>query len=441
MFAKRKYNRKSSRRKGFKKRVRRKSAILRPKASLNQPTPPVPVSDFDASVASPYNWQFVEPDPESPGHPPSRGVPTLKSIAARQVALNAHSLDSHHFAYGSWTCWSTVWNHVLAMRLDLPHLFRVFYKTFGADNAFKCHWRPSHLPHPATHRDIALSHCLLPRTPHRIDNLFTNVVHLDIPRFFALLGAHVVVDCSNNNLLSRNHILNLCNIQNLVALDLSGLLQVDHQFLYTIMQALMAKNSASFRLLRLVNCPNMSLQGLLRLLQDDNILSALPFAYLETDVCLVKGSTFASKLEEAQTFPVDNTQWLLLNETSPETARLAKYSLAMKCHHLSQNMHLLEFALPFFLWDLKIFQDTIDVANRPDSTNKHIEAWEKRNSSALMKPAINPYCYVRTHREKHKSPPKLQKIKTEAPVGRAQVKVAKKPRLVSSNPNQFFRMN
>lgn len=380
------------------------------------------VQEFDSSAASPYHWQHIRPDSELPTFPDRL---SLRSLCALELAANVDSLDSSHFEYGSWPCWLLVWSHVLRMKLDTPDVFRSFYKHFG--KRLKCHGLSA-----GSARDAAIALCVVALF-HRIDNLFSNVVHLDFSRFLSVPHALVTVDCSRNDHLSVDNLLNLCNISGLAAVDFSGLSLVDDRFLYTFMQALAAKNT-TFKVLRVVNCPNVSRTGLLRVLLDENVLSKVPVCYLETDVSLFK-STFAPT---AELVPVENAPWLLLGEASVHTNRLGKYPLAKKCQYLSRTQSVFELS-GNLLWDLKIFPGAVDVSNTTDLRQKYNLAWEKRLHAALVKPAYNPYCYIRGNHGKTSE--KRKKLPKQEPQHKPINKPAKKPRLVTSNPSAFFGMH
>lgn len=381
MFNRRRYNRKPGRRKAFRPRIRRKGVILRPTDE-----PPPPKIEFDASGAVPYLWQYwPQAEPEKAVQEYKK-LPSLRYICSRVLAENADALEPSYLTTCSWTsCWKHVWRVICQLNLDLPHVFRMFAKHFGSNYDFKCH----HVDLREEERSKAIMSLLLSTRRHRIDNVFSNISYNEFVCFVSGVDAHVILDCSSMKPMRKEQVLNLCKAPNLAGLDISSNEWVDDQFLYTLGRAISSKNSSKMKLLRIVNCLNITQDGLRRFLQDT--LTSLTF--LSTDIMASKESNFADRLNGATETPIGGTQWRLLHSGYYNFDRLVRYKLIAMALYLLRNSDLVNIPSNSLIWDIRLFPDMIDSRNPMELYRKLKGSWAKRESSSVGR---NPYLYIRS---------------------------------------------
>lgn len=429
MFSKKRYTRKSrTTRRPFKARTRR-ARVLRPAepAPKHEPRPELGKEDLVAAGAAIYPWMHVQPSLKTVAI--RAPVISLRQTCARVVALNSASLSPSYLDEASWACWLLVWRYITELELDLPALFRMFWRRFGSHSTFFCHSKRSSL---VSSRFEALRACLTPVRRHRIENIFSNVSVTDFAAFVSNCSASVVVDCSKIT-FSNLQLLSLCNIPTLVALDISGTL-VDDQFLYTLCSCLVEKN-VSLSVLRISRCPNVTKKGLLWVLEE----AAHNLAYVETDVSVSPSTAFAQRLDSLKV-QIPGTKWELLSESDPTTTNVAKYSLATKVHYLLRNNGL---ELPeLMIWDFKFFPQVISTLDAESITTQYEESWVSRLKQATLRLIYTPYCYMRNHslEIKFKVPPKEEKPRELFPrQGYPTVrKPVKKPRAIATSVKSFF---
>lgn len=385
MFNRRRYNRKSGNRKGFRPRVRRKGVILKP-PEQNQPV--IQKLDFDASGAAPYLWQFFPQSEPIRGKAVNDKVLSLKEICARSVAENADALEPSYLSTCSWTCWRYVWRVICQRSLDLPYVFKMFAKHFSSMPDFKCHYIN---PADSVPRFLALGSTLLPVRSHRVDNMFANISHNDFVNFMSGLDAHVILDCSGLKGSKNSQVLSFCNIPHLAGLDLSHNEWVDDQFLYTFGRAISCKNLQKLRLLRLVNCPNVTNEGFLRFLRE--LLAQLSF--ISSDIRASTKSAFCAQLEGKTEIGVPGSQWRLLQASSPHYNVLVKYNLTKSAHYLLRNTDIVDILTQSPIWDIKLYPEVIDSRNSADLYSKLLDSWKSRKKSSMLRPTSNSFVYMK----------------------------------------------
>lgn len=358
---------------------------------MKPPEPNQPVIqklDFDASGAAPYLWQYFPQSEPIRDKAKNKGVPSLKELCARSVAENADALEPSYLSTCSWTCWRYVWRVICQRSLDLPHVFKMFAKHFSSMPDFKCHYIN---PVDSVPRNLALSSTLLPVRSHRVDNVFANISHNDFVNFMSGLDAHVILDCSGLKGLKNTQVLNFCNIPHLTGLDLSHNEWVDNQFLYTFSQAISCKKLSKLRLLRLVNCPNVTNEGFLRFLQE--LLAQLSF--ISSDIRASTRSAFSAQLEGRTEIGVPGSKWRLLQANSPHYNMLVKYNLTTSAHYLLRNTDIVDILTQSPIWDIKLYLEVVDSRNSADLNSKLVDSWRSREKSSTLRPASNPFVYMK----------------------------------------------
>lgn len=333
------------------------------------------------------------------------------------------------------------------MRLgnDSPEIFRMFATKFGSDRMFRFHNISVFLPllTESGVRAHALQAALIPaQCKHRMENVFRNVSVPDFVRFTASWNCPVVVDCSKVDFPTSDLLL-LASMPNLVGLDLSGLLGVDDQFLYTLGVCL-AEKSVDLKVLRVSGCFNVTAKGVLRLM-DPSLAHSL--CYIESDVFLVARSTFALRFLEKclETHsPVPSTKWKLLDEKDPLTVRVSNLTLAHKLSFLLRKS-CLEHDLSK-VWDFKFFPESVDVLDAKRTAELFEKAWSSRLKSATTVSAYAPYCYLMDPKqeivvEKPKKPKADSGLVFTRQGTMARKPVARKPKKVYTDVNTFFGLD
>lgn len=420
----------------------------------------VPKPTFDAGGASIYPWNYVEPNtikkrkdkgeaidvvlrPSSSSNSNS-GIASLRQICAQTLARNAEAITSEFLNEGSWSCWKSVWEEILALGKDLPEVFRMFGSAFLEQPSFVCHSRSVNSSQELDKRSSTLDTCLIPiHRRHRMENVFCNI---SVPDFVFYVNTFsepaVLVDTSGIPAFSTSQLLSLCNIQSLVGLDLSGN-SIDDQFLFTLALLLTEKRS-TLKILKITSCPNISKRGLLDFLES----ASLPVSYIEADVDLTSDrSTFAERLlsdsSTTDPIPVAGTKWKKLYGEDPVHGHLSKYSLAMKMHYLLRNTDLVQ--SPKLVWDFMFFADEFV---KSDSSTKTSKSWSERFKRSNSKP-FNHQIYMRDPNMKvvprNVKPPKAQDPLVLFPragmEGRPSAFASrKKPKSTFTSANSFFGM-
>lgn len=323
------------------------------------------------------------------------GPCSLGQRAAQVVARNAHGLSSSLMGEAPWTCWRMVWQSILHHGSDLPHLFRIFYQSFGLQSDFMCHYRKLE-PFARTHgsarltKNAALNACLAPTLRHhRLENVFSNVSVAEFASFvLELAEAAVVVDCSGVRAFTPNQLVTLCGTPNLEALDLSNT-DIDDQFLYTLRASMVLKKSR-LQILRICGCANITETGLRVLLAEPGAPS---LAYLESDIHISKVD-FAHgllALTEAHGCAVPGTKWRVVPTSDLAIGVVHKFHLANKLLCLLRNIPKL--LAPSLIWDFKFFPQVVEGAHVTEELA--LEAWNLRLSIAATSPAHVPAMYVK----------------------------------------------
>lgn len=447
MFAKRRYNRKKGTRKPFRRRVRKRARILRPVRTDTSSDPVPPKPTFDASGSSVYLWQYVAPQMGTKPKQTLDRLPSLRQLCAVQVAHNCEGLSLEYLQEAPWTCWQPVWENILKLRKDSPDLFRMFALQFGMRPSFRCH-ASTFAPKSSAGLDMreqALELALIPaHRKHRIDNVFSNVSLADLGSFVAKLPCLVVATCSKLKAFSAPQLISVFSIANLSALDLSGNDLVDDQLIYTLRLCLVSKK-LGLKILRVSGCSNLTKRGVASLFKDD---PDLHLCYVETDIDMISGSTFAQKfLDEPQSVqptPVLGTKWKLLSENDPATAEVSHYSLAYKVQYYLRNSDLIP--PPSMIWDLKFFPEAMDLSDSKSASELYQESWSERLRSARMKSVFVPYCYLKDPNQKvvtqveAKPKPMMEPSGPFTRQGATTTKrsVMRKPKIIAADANLFF---
>lgn len=310
----------------------------------------------DSSTASSYSWVHLPPlllynlNIDSTR---TKGIQSLKQICSRKIAENADSLEATYLDLAPWSVWKPVWDQILVLHNDSFRTFGLFASKFSERMGFRCHWQLqiSNACNPLLEwhsllkvRSDCISSVQIPNSKnHRIENIFSNISVLDFVKHIHRLSFRpwVLLDASAvAPKYSRDEHLKIFSVANLVALDLSNSQVVDDLFLYNMSISISKDGKLSkLTILKINNCPNVTIKGLIYLLQlskDPNFNCSL--SLIESDIHLTP-TDFTIRYQNVKNEQADfiqGTKWTMLPD-DPENGSISKLPLGLKLHCLYRN--------------------------------------------------------------------------------------------------------
>lgn len=361
-------------------------------------------------------------------------VLSLKDICAESLAKNIECIDPANFDGLHWSILSMVWSKCLQMNKDSPRIFSIFASKFYKEKTFVSHSETRLNHEVAKIRQTTIAdHRLLNSKKHRIEVVFLNVRIRDIISYVHKLEccSWVFLDLSGFR-ATKDELLQVVNIQNLVCLDLSNSL-VDDSFLNSLTQSILREDKLSkLTIIRLVNCSKITADGLRNLMKiqsNDNY----SLSYVELDICLYTNSSLTLHGLE---------NWVNLPES-----KIYSFPLALKLHSLFKiyrhsiitnsssrditiNPTYLKWSKDFVLLDLTYVDIPLEQKNRDDALT---HGWKLRGN---LKPMKECFSYIKATTKVK------QEILSQSRLPSSPRPPLKKgrPQMIKPNANNFFGM-
>lgn len=312
----------------------------------------------DSTELASVNWTRLQPRLTGTGTPDTAEntkchMRLLKAICAESVARNVDSVepggwdDVHHRAI------LEVWNEVLRLNRDSPRVFATFARILYRLKDFLAHdFQVVQTDEVARIRSETVNyHVLINSKRHRIEILYQNVQMRDVLRYTRGLEtcSWVLLDLRSFR-ASKDQMLQVINIQNLVCLDCSYT-AVDDSFLHSLASSICREGKLSkLTVLRLVGCENITPVGLNALMRMKDDFPSCSLCCIELDHNLASPGT--SRVLESR-------NWFL----PPDGSIMSSIPMALKLQYLFKN-HL-----------LYILQE---VSSKDLTTNPLYLEWSKR---------------------------------------------------------------
>lgn len=305
---------------------------------------------LDSTLGRSYAWKTslstIGDDVESSiDHNEQLGrIRSLKEICTVELARNAVFLSSSCLEEGTWLLWKDVWNRILNMEQDSFKVFNAFALKFASYGGFRCHGsleekgaspkadveKIRNLKQEAIVSNMT-PHCRL----HRLENFFSNIDFADFVQYLNSLmyNHYVLLDLSLlRSSLNRDDLLRILRIQNLVALDISGVQIVDNAMLKILSTNLKEGKLRRLEILRLKNCPFVSVDGIYDLFKTaEGTCSNL--SVIECDHTLIR-QTFAAGFQSnlpKKVIGIKESEWLYLADMEMSHI-LSRLPLGLKYH-------------------------------------------------------------------------------------------------------------
>lgn len=307
----------------------------------------------DKKISNSYAWKYVLPVADNPieGTKKVKCVNTLKSICYDTIAKNVKQLDNSLLGQLSWQFWREVWSRLLFSHQDSPAVFNLFASYFSSEADFESHLLPRGLDKevPLSPNDLvylrnqSLSATLVPgRSNHRLENFFSGVHISDLVTYCHKLAYKpwIILDLSHSlDKYSSDNLIQIFNIPNLLALDLSGSNSIDDHYLYKMAISMITDEKlANLLVLKVNNCPNITQEGLKKFLK---LTEECELFCIESNITLRKKSymeKFSSIGAQAlQHVTIPDYNWVILPQDSLLVI-LSRLPLALKLHCILKNL-------------------------------------------------------------------------------------------------------
>ncbi|CAH6721209.1 hypothetical protein CLIB1444_05S05996 [[Candida] jaroonii] len=294
----------------------------------------------DSASETYYQWESTHPLYEAKGRSAGfkkRGVPSLKFISSNVIAENAGDLNSHVLSSLSAPCLKILWNNVLACNNDSFSIFNSFAAVMFGNGSFRCHLPSMESKVPQIDiRQNYLRECLIPNNlTHRIENLFNNIRYHDFTYYLNHLtyDNEVVLNVSQLS-LSREDLLMLFKIRNLVGLDLSNQ-NLDDSILHYLTISIRDGMLPRLKILNLTNCKNLSKAAI------DEMILAAKNSSLSVIIAddLWRPQFHESLHSSALTgYQIQGTNWISYNDLWEHKKPILKFSMALALYYISKNL-------------------------------------------------------------------------------------------------------
>lgn len=364
------------------------------------------IATFDWARLAPilHDYRGLNRVPE----PELVSIKSLKAICANKVARNIEFIPSLSVHEIPWSALSEVWKECLKLNTDSPRVFSMFAQKFHKHKDFKCHIKKLELNNEvAKIRHEAIDyHKLLNSKKHRIEIVYLNVRIRDIVSYSFRLEtcSWIMLDLTSFK-ASKDDMLLVLNFQNLVCLDLSSS-AIDDSFLYSLATSILREGKLSkLTIIRLVNCKNVTIDGIKSLMKikcDDS--ASFSLSCIELDLELNKNDS-----------SYVHNNWFVASD-----GRMSSLPLTLKLQYLFKNYgpHILTdsssrdittnpvyllWSKDFILLDLSY----VDVAlDSQFNTDAMVGGWTKRKN--MNHNSRSSFTYVVDNRTRVKSEPLSQ---------------------------------
>ncbi|EDK37856.2 hypothetical protein PGUG_01954 [Meyerozyma guilliermondii ATCC 6260] len=366
----------------------------------------------DSSEIATFDWPRLAPtsyDYRGPCgvlEPKLVSLKSLKAICANKVARNIEFIASSSIHEIPWSALSEVWKQCLKLNTDSPRVFSMFAQKFYKQKDFKCHNQKLKSNNEvAKIRHEAIEYHKLPNSrKHRIEIVYSNVRIRDTVSYSFKLEtcSWIILDLTSFK-ASKDDMLSVLNFQNLVCLDLSYS-AIDDSFVYSLASSILREGKLSkLTIIRLVNCKNVTIDGIKSLMNIKNRAS-FSLSCIESDLELNKDNSsyvhdnwFVTSDNHMSSLPLTLKLQYLFKNYGPHI--LAESS----SKDITTNPVYLSWSKDFILLDLSY----VDVAlDSQFNTDAMVSGWTKRkNANHNSKPC---FTYVVDNRTRVKSEPLSQ---------------------------------
>ncbi|CCE79292.1 Piso0_001346 [Millerozyma farinosa CBS 7064] len=307
----------------------------------------------DKKIHNSYGWKYILPVADNPLDETKKVncMKTLRSICYDTIAKNVRQLDNLLLGQLSWKFWREVWNRLLSSHQDSPVVFNLFACNFSNEADFVSHLLPRNHERetPFNSNDLvylrnqSLSATLVPgRGNHRLENFFSGIHISDIVTYCHKLTYKpwVLLDLSHSlDNYSNDNLIQIFNIPNLLALDLSGSKSIDDHYLYKMAISMTTgEKLPNLLFLKINNCPNITQEGLKKFLK---LTEECELFCIESNITLHKENymeKFSNIGAQAQAHVImPGYKWVILPQDSLSVI-LSRLPLALKLHCIFKNL-------------------------------------------------------------------------------------------------------
>lgn len=377
-----------------------------------------------------YPWYLMNANSISKAAiPKPKTISSLKLLCVDQIALESEKLTMDHLLLLNWNhCGKLIWNRILELQTDSFYVFLIFNSIFGMNNDFHCHRRTSSIKTNSfwNLRQCALNACITGFSyKHRIENIHSNIDYQLLSNHLNQLNnsMRIILDLSQCfSTLSNFSFLSLLKINNLWALDLSNQVHVNDNILRIISKAEILPN---LQILKIVNCPNVTLQGVETLVRNPHS----NIKYIESDYGLPL-EPFHTRYSLDKLY-VLGTKWNCLEKSSSAYNKLNR-SFAFASNSLAKHYpELFKTKNNNIVLDIIIFKESASVEN--DTSASFQKSWQFRlNSSMSTSRTGTPFAYLNEQLRGDSSKPKLHQFRHK--IGKSKKVMKKKPQTA----NEYF---
>lgn len=307
----------------------------------------------DKKIHNSYGWKYLLPVADNPIDETKKVncMKTLKGICYDTIVKNVKQLDNSLLRQLSWKFWREVWDRLLSSHQDSPVVFNLFASNFSSEVGFASHLLPSghEREKPLNSDDLvylrnqSLSATLVPGGGnHRLENFFLGIHISDLVAYCRKLTYKpwVLLDLSHSlDNYSSDNLIQIFNIPNLLALDISGSNSIDDHYLYRMAISMTTEEKLpNLLFLKINNCPNITREGLkkfLKLTEECELFCIESNITLRKENYMEKFSSIGAQAQQHVILPGYN--WVILPQDSLLSI-LSRLPLALKLHCIFKNL-------------------------------------------------------------------------------------------------------